>query len=69
MKTGQMGTCQMGTCQMGTGRMGTALTPPKKRRIEKNIFALVLLYATFHEESEKKYEKILEIIFTLPPWP
>jgi hypothetical protein len=45
------------------------LTPPRKRRIEKNIFALVLTYAVFHEEFEKKCEKILKIIFTLPPWP
>jgi hypothetical protein len=45
------------------------LTPPRKRRIEKNIFSLVLLYAVFHEKSEKKYEKILKIIFTLPPRP
>jgi hypothetical protein len=30
---------------------------------------LVLTYADFYEEFEKKYEKILEIIFTLPPRP
>ena len=43
-------------------------TSPRKR-IEKYIFALVLTYADFYEEFEKKYERILEIIFTLPPRP
>ena len=49
--------------------MHLLLTPPRKRKIGKNIFALVLPYAVFYEESEKKYEKNLERISTLPPRP
>jgi hypothetical protein len=52
-----------------TRGIARTLTPPRKRRIEKNIFALVLPYAVFHEESEKKYEKNLKVIYTLPPMP
>jgi hypothetical protein len=41
----------------------------QKKKDWKNIFALVLPYAVFHEELEKKYDKILKQTFTLPPRP
>jgi hypothetical protein len=54
---------------MTRSNMHLLLTPPRKSKIGKNIFALVLPYAVFYEESEKKYEKNLERISTLPPRP